>query len=53
MDSIDWIIINKSLDGSLDDQESKMLSDWLAESAEHRALYRKIDRKSVGRERVC
>ena len=42
MDSIDWIIINKSLDGSLDDQESKMLSDWLAESAEHRALYHKI-----------
>ena len=42
MDSIDWIIINKSLDGSLDDQESKMLSDWLAESAEHRALYQKI-----------
>ena len=42
MDSIDWIIINKSLDGSLDDQESKMLSDWLAESAEHRVLYQKI-----------
>lgn len=42
MDSIDWIIINKSLDGSLNDQESEILSEWLAESAEHRALYQKI-----------
>ena len=42
MDSIDWIIINKSLDGSLNDQESEILSEWLAESAEHRELYQKI-----------
>lgn len=42
MDSIDWIIINKSLDGSLNDQESEILSEWLAESAEHYALYQKI-----------
>ena len=42
MDSIEWIIINKSLDGSLNDQESEILSEWLAESAEHRALYQKI-----------
>lgn len=38
MDSIDWIIINKSLDGSLNDQESEILSEWLAESAEHYAV---------------
>ena len=42
MYSIDWIIINKSLDGSLSDQESEILSEWLAESAEHRALYQKV-----------
>ena len=36
MNSIDWIIINKSLDGTLNDQEAERLSEWLAESDEHR-----------------
>ena len=42
MNSIDWIIINKSLDGTLNDQEAERLSEWLAESDEHRMLYQKI-----------
>lgn len=42
MNSIDWTIIDKSLDGTLNDQELKILSAWLAESDEHRMLYQKI-----------
>lgn len=47
MKLIDWTLIDKSLAGTLNDAESESLSVWLAESEEHRLLYRKIKNQEV------